>query len=139
LWPVAITGVFGPEIPFATDDATSLTYGIAVEYSLRYLQNIVRDVGPPPFVSQLSPIRGGALRDPDRGRGEVEDDRHGEYGTHVGGQVRRGWCGGHHPHQQPHREGHRRPSPPAFLPRRSLADRLPSSLPVGGAEGCSHG
>ena len=56
LRPVAITGVFGAEIPFASDDATSLTYGIAVEYSLRYLQNVVRDVGLPLFVSQLSPI-----------------------------------------------------------------------------------
>jgi hypothetical protein len=56
LRPIAITGVFGAEIPFADDDATSLTYGIAIEYSLRYLQNVVRDVGLPVFVSQISPI-----------------------------------------------------------------------------------
>jgi len=56
LRPLAITGVFGAEIPFANDDANSLTYGLAVEYSLRYLQNVVKDVGLPVFVSQLSPI-----------------------------------------------------------------------------------
>lgn len=56
LRPIAITGVFGAEIPFANDDANSLTYGIAVEYSLRYLQNVVKDVGLPLFVSQISPI-----------------------------------------------------------------------------------
>jgi len=56
LRPLAITGVFGAEIPFADDDATSLTYGIAIEYSLRYLQSVVKDVGLPTFVSQISPI-----------------------------------------------------------------------------------
>ena len=56
LRPIAITGVFGAEIPFANDDATSLTYGVAIEYSLRYLQNVVKDVGLPVFVSQISPI-----------------------------------------------------------------------------------
>jgi hypothetical protein len=56
LRPLAITGVFGAEIPFSDDDATALTYGIAIEYSLRYLQNVVRDVGLPRVVSQISPI-----------------------------------------------------------------------------------
>jgi hypothetical protein len=56
LRPLAITGVIGAEIPFASGDATSLTYGIAIEYSLRYLQNVVKDVGLPLFVSQISPI-----------------------------------------------------------------------------------
>jgi hypothetical protein len=56
LRPLAITGVFGAEIPFARDDANSLTYGISLEYSLRYLQNVVKDVGLPTFVSQISPI-----------------------------------------------------------------------------------
>src|SRR5262245_3229523 len=39
LRPLAVTGVFGAAVPFADDDAIALTYGIAVEYSLRYLQN----------------------------------------------------------------------------------------------------
>lgn len=56
LRPLAVTGVVGSEIPFAKDDAISLTYGVAIEYSLRYLQTVVRDVGLPRFVSQLSPI-----------------------------------------------------------------------------------
>jgi hypothetical protein len=56
LRPIAITGVFGAEIPFADDDAISLTCGIAIEYSLRYLQNVVKDVGLPTFVTQISPI-----------------------------------------------------------------------------------
>ncbi|HEY7142392.1 MAG TPA: hypothetical protein VIE44_20035 [Methylomirabilota bacterium] len=56
LRPLAVTGVFGAEIPFADDDAIALTYGIAIEYSLRYLQNVVKDVGLPRFVSQISPI-----------------------------------------------------------------------------------
>jgi hypothetical protein len=56
LRPLAITGVFGADIPFAKDDAISLTYGIAIEYSLRYLQNVVKDVGLPTFVTQISPI-----------------------------------------------------------------------------------
>ena len=56
LRPLAVTGVFGAEIPFANDDAIALTYGIAIEYSLAYLQNVVRDVGLPRFVSQLVPV-----------------------------------------------------------------------------------
>jgi len=56
LRPLAVTGVFGAEIPFANDAAIALTYGIAIEYSLAYLQNVVRDVGLPRFVSQLVPV-----------------------------------------------------------------------------------
>jgi hypothetical protein len=56
LRPLAITGVVGAEIPFAEDEATVLTYGIAVEYSLAYLQSAVRDVGLPRFVRQLVPV-----------------------------------------------------------------------------------
>jgi hypothetical protein len=55
-WPLAVTGVFGAEIPFADGAATALTYGIAIEYSLAYLQSAVRDVGLPRFVSQLVPV-----------------------------------------------------------------------------------
>ena len=56
LRPLAMTGVFGADIPFAKDDAVALTYGVALEYSLAYLQNTVRDVGLPRFVSQLVPV-----------------------------------------------------------------------------------
>jgi hypothetical protein len=56
LRPLAVTGVFGAEIPFAKEEATALTYGIAIEYSLAYLQQVVRDVGLPRFVSQLVPV-----------------------------------------------------------------------------------
>ena len=56
LRPLAVTGVVGAEIPFAKEDAIALTYGIAIEYSLAYLQNVVRDVGLPRFVSQLVPV-----------------------------------------------------------------------------------
>jgi hypothetical protein len=56
LRPLAVTGVFGAGIRFAKDDAIALTCGIAIEYSLAYLQNTVRDVGLPRFVSQLVPV-----------------------------------------------------------------------------------
>jgi hypothetical protein len=35
---LAITGVFGAEIPFASGASDALTYGITIQYSLSYLQ-----------------------------------------------------------------------------------------------------
>jgi hypothetical protein len=56
LRPVAVTGVFGAEIPLTDEESNRLTYGVAFEYSLPYLQQFVRDVGLPKPFSQLIPV-----------------------------------------------------------------------------------
>ncbi len=56
LRPLAITGVFGAEIPLTSAEGNSLTYGVAIEYSLPYLQQFVKDVGIPPAVGRIFPI-----------------------------------------------------------------------------------
>ena len=56
LRPLAITGVFGADIPFAKGASDALTYGITIQYSLPYLQQFVKDVGIPPAVGRIFPI-----------------------------------------------------------------------------------
>jgi hypothetical protein len=73
LRPLAITGTVGGRIPTRSTTRTvtvegdeveeeierhpnSLTWGVAVEYSLPYLRSNVRDLGLPAFVSQLIPV-----------------------------------------------------------------------------------
>jgi hypothetical protein len=56
LRPLAVTGVFGGEIPLTSEESNALTYGITIQYSLPYLQQFVKDVGIPAAVGQIFPI-----------------------------------------------------------------------------------
>jgi hypothetical protein len=54
-------------MPGARSEPDSLEWGGAIEYSLLYLTNNVRDVGMGHFVSQLTPVVEFALESPQRG------------------------------------------------------------------------
>jgi hypothetical protein len=70
LRPFAVTGSIGYGIPGHGDEPHSIEWGGAVEYSLLYLQNNVRDQGFGPFVSRLTPVVEFSLSSPvDRGGG----------------------------------------------------------------------
>ncbi len=56
LKPVALTGVFGAEIPLTRRESDALVYGVALQYSLPYLQSFVRDVGIPAPFNRLIPV-----------------------------------------------------------------------------------
>lgn len=56
LRPLAVTGQLGFAIPTAQDASRSFQWAGAIEYSLLYLQNNVRDQGFSPFVAHLTPI-----------------------------------------------------------------------------------
>lgn len=56
LRPLAVTGTVGYAIPTAHDEAKSIEWGGAVEYSLLYLQNNVHDQGFSNFVAHLTPV-----------------------------------------------------------------------------------
>jgi hypothetical protein len=56
LRPLAITGVFGAAIPLTHEESDSLTYGVAIQYSLPYLQQFVKDIGIPPAAGRIFPI-----------------------------------------------------------------------------------
>jgi hypothetical protein len=56
LRPFAVTGSIGYTIPGSSSDPHTLGWGLAIEYSLRYLQDNVRDVGLGPFWSHVTPL-----------------------------------------------------------------------------------
>ena len=56
LRPLAITGVFGAAIPLTSEAGNELTYGVAIEYSLPYLQQFVKDIGIPPAAGRIFPL-----------------------------------------------------------------------------------
>lgn len=56
LRPMAITGTVGYLIPGASEELKSIEWAGAIEYSLLYLQNNVRDQGFGNFVSHLTPV-----------------------------------------------------------------------------------
>lgn len=56
LRPLAVTGQVGFKIPGARDETKAVAWGGAVEYSLLYLQNEVRDQGFSLFVAHLTPV-----------------------------------------------------------------------------------
>lgn len=56
LRPLAVTGTVGYAIPGARDRSRSIEWGGALEYSLLYLQNNVRDQGFSNFVAHLTPV-----------------------------------------------------------------------------------
>ncbi len=54
LRPLAVTGVLGQTFPTLASDANQFQWGFAVEYSLPYLQENVKDVGlPEPFKDMI--------------------------------------------------------------------------------------
>ena len=54
--PLAITGIFGAEVPLTSKEGNSLTYGVAIEYSLPYLQQFVKDIGIPAAAGRFFPV-----------------------------------------------------------------------------------
>ena len=56
LRPLAVTGIFGAEVPLTSKEGNSLTYGVAIEYSLPYLQQFVKDIGIPPAAGRIFPV-----------------------------------------------------------------------------------
>jgi hypothetical protein len=56
LRPLAMTGTVGYAIPGGSDEPKAIEWGGAIEYSLLYLQNNVRDEGFGKYVSHLTPI-----------------------------------------------------------------------------------
>jgi len=56
LRPLAITGTVGYAIPSTSEEPKSIEWGGAIEYSLLYLQNNVRDHGFNNFVAHLTPV-----------------------------------------------------------------------------------
>jgi hypothetical protein len=69
LRPFAVTGTVGYAIPGGGDEPNSVEWGGAIEYSLLYLQNNVRDEGLGNFVSHLTPLVEFALSSPTDGSG----------------------------------------------------------------------
>jgi hypothetical protein len=54
LKPIAVTGTIGQTFPGSASDANALQWGFAVEYSIPYLQQTVKDVGlPKPFKDMI--------------------------------------------------------------------------------------
>ena len=56
LRPLAITGTVGYAIPSTHDEPKTIEWGGAIEYSLLYLQNNVRDQGFSNFVAHVTPV-----------------------------------------------------------------------------------
>lgn len=56
LRPFAVTGTVGYAIPGSADEPQSFEWGGAIEYSLLYLQNNVRDVGLSEMLSRSTPV-----------------------------------------------------------------------------------
>jgi hypothetical protein len=64
LRPFAITGTVGYGIPGRGDDPHTVEWGGAIEYSLLYLQNNVRDVGLGAVLSHVTPLMEFSLTSP---------------------------------------------------------------------------
>jgi hypothetical protein len=70
LRPLAVTGTVGYAIPGGGgDEPKSVQWGGAIEYSLLYLQNNVRDQGFSEFVSRLTPVVEFSFSSPTNGSG----------------------------------------------------------------------
>jgi len=67
LRPLAVTGTIGYAIPRGGDAPKSIEWGGAIEYSLLYLQNNVRDQGFSDFVAHMTPIVEFAFSSPTKG------------------------------------------------------------------------
>jgi hypothetical protein len=64
LRPLAVTGRVGYGIPGSSGDPHTIEWGFAVEYSLRYLSDNVRDLGLGPFWRHVTPVVEFALESP---------------------------------------------------------------------------
>ncbi len=69
--PFAVTGQIGYAVPSRRRDAgepednpRTLVWGVALQYSLPYLQAHVRDVGLPPFLAHVTPLVEASLQTP---------------------------------------------------------------------------
>lgn len=69
LRPLTVTGTVGYAIPGGGDEPKSIEWGGAIEYSLLYLQNNVRDEGLGNFVSHVTPLVEFSFSSPTDGRG----------------------------------------------------------------------
>jgi hypothetical protein len=69
LRPFAVTGTVGYAIPGGRGESNSIEWGGAIEYSLLYLQNNVRDEGLGNFISRLTPVVEFSLSSPTDGSG----------------------------------------------------------------------
>jgi len=70
LQPFAVTGVFAQSFPFKPDNANTFEWGFAVQYSLIYLQQHVKDVGLPAPFKDMVPLVEFAME-----TGENRDER----------------------------------------------------------------
>ena len=70
LQPLAVTGTFAQHFPLSGEDSNTFEWGFAVEYSIPYLQQHVRDVGIPAPFKDMTPLVEFALS-----TGENRDER----------------------------------------------------------------
>ena len=71
LKPLALTGTLGYEIPGKSSDSNVLDWGVALEYSLPYLQEHVEDVGLPHPIRDLIPLVEFNLSSPTNANGKI--------------------------------------------------------------------
>ena len=71
LRPLAVTGELGEDLPTATAASNALEWGLAVEYSLPYLQQNVFDTGLPHPFRDLIPLVEFAMSSPENRGGGV--------------------------------------------------------------------
>jgi len=70
LRPLAITGVLGQSFPTSADDPNQFQWGFAVEFSLPYLQQNVKDIGlPEPFKDMIPLVEFSMATNENRGDG----------------------------------------------------------------------
>jgi hypothetical protein len=68
--PFAITGTFGEDLPTSAEP-NNLEWGIALEYSLQYLQTQVKDIGLPQPFNKMVPLVEFAMKSPENRDGGV--------------------------------------------------------------------
>ena len=71
LKPLALTGTLGYAIPSKTSDSNVLQWGLALEYSLPYLQEHVEDVGLPHPFKDIIPLVEFNMSSPTNRNGET--------------------------------------------------------------------
>ncbi|MGB8354436.1 MAG: hypothetical protein WCD79_11140 [Chthoniobacteraceae bacterium] len=64
LKPFAVTGTLGLDLPVKDADSNALDWGVAVEYSIPYLQQHVKDIGIPAPFSNMIPLVEFAVTNP---------------------------------------------------------------------------
>ena len=64
LKPFAVTGTLGLDLPVKDADSNALDWGVAVEYSIPYLQQHVKDIGIPAPFRDMIPLVEFAVTNP---------------------------------------------------------------------------